>query len=135
MKADGSVDKDVMATAATVIERRVNGLGVSEAIVQVSGENRIIVELPGVKDPEKAIETLRGTGRLEFIDTKGQFLNDGTVVRTSGNPDPKLPQATVDAAAADPNNPVPSIDPVIYQSITDGRDSRYAPGGATRRHG
>lgn len=122
MKADGIVDKEVMSTAATVIERRVNGLGVSEAIVQLSGENRIIVELPGVKDPEKAIETLRGTGRLEFIDTKGQFLNDGTVVRTSGNPDPKLPQATVDAAAADPNNPVPSIDPVIYQSITDGRD-------------
>jgi len=122
MKADGIVDKEVMSTAATVIERRVNGLGVSEAIVQLSGENRIIVELPGVKDPEKAIETLRGTGRLEFIDTKGQFLNDGTVVRTSGNPDPKLPQATIDAAAADPNNPVPSIDPVIYQSITDGRD-------------
>lgn len=121
MVAEGIVDKDIMATAATVIERRVNGLGVSEAIVQLSGENRIIVELPGVRDPEQAIETLRGTGRLEFIDTKGQFLNDGTLVRTSGNPDPKLP--TPDPATpTDPANPQPTMSAEVYQSITDGRD-------------
>lgn len=120
MKADGVVDKELMKTAATVIERRVNGLGVSEAIVQLSGNDRIIVELPGVKDPEKAIETLRGTGRLEFIDTKGQFLNEGTVVRTTGNPDPKLPESST--TVTDTTNPQPSIGPEIYQSITDGRD-------------
>lgn len=120
MKAGGTVDKDLMRTAATVIERRVNGLGVSEAIVQLSGNDRIIVELPGVKDPEKAIETLRGTGRLEFIDTKGQFLNEGTIVRTSGNPEPQLPAATT--TISDTTNPQPTIGPEIYQSITDGRD-------------
>jgi preprotein translocase subunit SecD len=121
MKADGVVDKDIMATAATVIERRVNGIGVSEAIVQLSGKDRIIVELPGVRDPEQAIETLRGTGRLEFIDTKGQFLNEGTIIRTSGNPEPKVPE--VDASKpVDPANPQPTVSPEVYQSITDGRD-------------
>lgn len=120
MKADGSVDQELMRTAATVIERRVNGLGVSEAVVQLSGDDRIIIELPGVKDPEQAIETLRGTGRLEFIDTKGEFLNTGTTVRTTGNPNPNIP--TPDPATADPNNPQPTVSDVVYTSITDGKD-------------
>jgi len=120
MKAEGSVDQELMRTAATVIERRVNGLGVSEAVVQLSGDDRIIIELPGVKDPEQAIETLRGTGRLEFIDTKGEFLNTGTTVRTTGNPNPNIP--TPDPATADPNNPQPTVSDVVYTSITDGKD-------------
>lgn len=54
MKADGFVDQELIQTAATVIERLVNGLGVSEAIVQLSGENYIIVKLPGVKYPRRS---------------------------------------------------------------------------------
>jgi preprotein translocase subunit SecD len=118
MKADELVDQELMQTAATVIERRVNGLGVSEAVVQLSGEDRIIIELPGVKNPEQAIETLRGTGRLEFIDTKGEFLNTGVTVRTTGNPDPKV--APVDSTNSD--TPQPTISDVVYTSITDGSD-------------
>lgn len=121
MKAEGDVDKELMKTAATVIERRVNGLGVSEAIVQLSGTNRIIVELPGVKNPEQAIETLRGTGRLEFIDTKGKFLGEGTIVKTTGNPNPVMP-AVDPNAKVDPANPAPQQDETVYESITDGKD-------------
>lgn len=121
MKADGVNDQELMRTAATVIERRVNGLGVSEAIVQLSGDNRIIVELPGVKNPEQAIETLRGTGRLEFIDTKGAFVAEGTIVKTTGNPNPVLP-AVDPNAPIDPANPAPNPDQTIYESITDGKD-------------
>ena len=121
MKAEGNEDKELMRTAATVIERRVNGLGVSEAIVQLSGANRIIVELPGVKNPEQAIETLRGTGRLEFIDTKGAFLGEGTVVKTTGNPNPAQP-AVDPNAKVDPANPAPKTDDTVYESITDGKD-------------
>jgi preprotein translocase subunit SecD len=87
---DPNVSGETMAVAAQVIERRVNGLGVSEAIVQRSGNDRIIVELPGVTDPEEAIKTLRGTGKLEFIDPQGQFLPSGTVVRTTGSPNPPV---------------------------------------------
>lgn len=85
---------DQIATAAGVIERRVNGLGVSEAVVQRSGNDRIIVELPGVKDPNQAINTIRSAGRLEFIDTGGQYLQEGQIVRTEGNPNPSALQAT-----------------------------------------
>jgi preprotein translocase subunit SecD len=115
-----------METARGVIERRVNGLGVSEAVVQRSGSDRIIVELPGVKDPEQAVETLRGTGRLEFVDTQGQYLQTGQVVRTSGNENPAalLPTATTSPTGTQQTQPAPTIDPSIpiYQSITQGRD-------------
>lgn len=113
--ADPDATADEIATAARVIEQRVNALGVGETVVQQAGNNRIIVELPGVANPEQAIETLRGTGRLEFIDSQGQFLADGTIVRTSSSPNP--PQLAESDTITDPT----ALGP-IYQSITDGAD-------------
>ncbi|MFW0862398.1 MAG: protein translocase subunit SecD [Candidatus Komeilibacteria bacterium] len=49
-----------------VIERRVNAFGVSEPIVQVSGDNRLIVELAGVFDVNEAIKQIGETPLLEF---------------------------------------------------------------------
>ena len=49
--AGKSVDKDVINGTRDTIERRVNGLGVSEPLIQTRGNNQIIVELPGVSDP------------------------------------------------------------------------------------
>src|SRR3989344_2740593 len=49
---------DAMASARDVIERRVNAFGVSEPLVQVSGSNRIIIELPGVKDINEAFSLI-----------------------------------------------------------------------------
>ncbi len=57
---------DAMASARDVIERRVNAFGVSEPVVQVSGQNRIIAELPGVKDINEAIKLIGQTPFLEF---------------------------------------------------------------------
>lgn len=113
------VTADEISTAATVIENRVNALGVGETVVQRAGTDRIIVELPGVDDPEQAVETLRGTGRLEFIDPQGQFLADGTVVRTTGSPDP--PQLRQPLIFTDTAQTQQDQGP-IYTSITDGAD-------------
>jgi preprotein translocase subunit SecD len=107
--------QDEVQTAAGVIERRVNGLGVGETVVQLAGSDRIIVELPGVDNPDQAVETLRGTGRLEFIDSQGQYIPTGTVVRTTGEPNP--PQLGDTSAVTD----TASLGP-IFQSITDGKD-------------
>jgi preprotein translocase subunit SecD len=57
---------DAMNSARDVIERRVNAFGVSEPLVQVSGTNRLIVELPGVKDINEAINLIGQTPFLEF---------------------------------------------------------------------
>lgn len=49
-----------------VVENRINGLGVSEAVVQTAGDNQLIVQLPGVSDPEQAERVLGGTAQLDF---------------------------------------------------------------------
>ncbi len=50
----------------SVVEGRVNGLGVSEPVVQTVGNDQILVQLPGVNDPEEAERVLGGTAQLEF---------------------------------------------------------------------
>jgi preprotein translocase subunit SecD len=78
-----SLDADAMAAAKGIIEQRVNGLGVSEPLIQMQGDRRIIVELPGLKDPDQAIKTFGQTGLLEFIDAGDTVLRPGTIVRTT----------------------------------------------------
>ena len=50
----------------SVVENRVNGLGVSESVVQTVGSDQILVQLPGVNDPQQAERVLGGTAQLEF---------------------------------------------------------------------
>ncbi|MBI5930964.1 MAG: protein translocase subunit SecD [Chloroflexi bacterium] len=57
-----------MQVARDIVERRVNGLGLAETTVQLQGGDRILVELPGVNDREVALQTVQGTGLLEFVD-------------------------------------------------------------------
>ena len=76
------IDSEAIDTAKAIVENRVNGLGVTEPLVQKRGERRIIVELPGIEDPELAIATIQETGLLEFIDAGYTFLAPGTKVET-----------------------------------------------------
>jgi preprotein translocase subunit SecD len=76
-------DADAINAARKIVENRVNGLGVTEPLVQAVGNNRIAVELPGIKDPEQAILTLRQTGLLEFVDVGYVNLQAGDKVETS----------------------------------------------------
>lgn len=57
---------DAMNSARDVIERRVNAFGVSEPVIQISGTDRIIVELPGIQDVNEAIKQIGQTPFLEF---------------------------------------------------------------------
>ena len=63
---DSAARGDAMSSARDVIERRVNGFGVSEPVVQVAGADRLIVELPGIKDINQAIQLIGQTPFLEF---------------------------------------------------------------------
>jgi preprotein translocase subunit SecD len=76
------VEAEKMRTAARIVENRVNGLGVTEALVQQAGEKRIVVELPGVEDPTVAISTIQETGLLEFVDMGSTPLAPGTIITT-----------------------------------------------------
>jgi preprotein translocase subunit SecD len=52
--------------AIAVIEKRINVLGVSEPVIQRLGEDRIVVELPGISETEKAKKLIGQTALLEF---------------------------------------------------------------------
>jgi preprotein translocase subunit SecD len=69
------------------IERRVNGgLGVSEPVIRLQGQDRISVELPGLKNEQDAVALLGQTGKLEIIDTGPNSLSVGTVVQPNQYP-------------------------------------------------
>ena len=67
-KSDGSQPTaDEMSTATSIVQRRVNSLGASEATVQQQGTNSILVQIPGATDADSAVETIGKTGKLEFV--------------------------------------------------------------------
>ena len=66
----------IMNQTKSVLENRVNAMGISEAQVSIEGTDRIRVEMPGVEDAEEAIEQIGRTAQLQF------FLADGTLVMT-----------------------------------------------------
>ena len=61
---------DAMAGAVAVIRNRIDALGVTEPIIQRKGRDQIVVELPGVKDPERAISIIGDTANLEFVEAE-----------------------------------------------------------------
>jgi preprotein translocase subunit SecD len=60
------ITPEVMQGVEAVIQQRINGLGVAEPLVQISGQDRLFVQLPGVADPDRAIALLGDTAQLEF---------------------------------------------------------------------
>ena len=71
---DAAKQDDALAAAEAVIERRVNAFGVGEPLVQLSrsgSTQRIIVELPGIKDIEQAKKVIKETPFLEFREPAG----------------------------------------------------------------
>ncbi len=72
-------DKAV-SQALETIRNRIDQFGVSEPVIQREGINHIVVQLPGIKDPKRAIELIGKTARLEFK------LIDENVNATSATP-------------------------------------------------
>lgn len=85
----GKVTPETIQAAREVIETRINTLGVSEPVVQIDGQNRIIVEIAGAADIDEAREIIGKTAVLEFIDPEGNRVLDGRDVaeaRVAQNP-------------------------------------------------
>ena len=80
---DSSVDvtNENMRGVISIIERRVNALGVSEPIIQRQGNKRVIIELPGIHDQQQAIDTVGKTALLEFEDPMGNVVLDGSYLK------------------------------------------------------
>ena len=83
---DQPLPEDALNSAKIIVEQRVNGLGLAEPTVQLQGERRMIVELPGVKNPDQAIETIRSTGQLEFVNLGGLPVRPDHFINTTNRP-------------------------------------------------
>ncbi|UFS70533.1 protein translocase subunit SecD [Geomonas sp. RF6] len=94
---EAQVRKDrAVAQALETIRNRIDQFGVSEPVIQREGINHIVVQLPGIKDPKRAIELIGKTARLEF----------------------KLVDENVNAATATPGS-VPEDDELLTEKRTD----------------
>ena len=91
-----------LETTKTILEKRVNALGVSEINMQVAPPRRIVAEFPGIDNPEEAIASVKQIGLLEFVDFGSGTLPDGTVIKTDqGNPGNATPATDTTTPAAD----------------------------------
>lgn len=88
-------DKAV-AQALETIRNRIDQFGVSEPIIAREGINHVVVQLPGIKDPKRAIDLIGKTARLEF----------------------KLVDETINAASATPGT-IPEDEEILVEKRTD----------------
>lgn len=65
-KEERELKKTAVAQNMTTLRNRVNELGVAEPVIQQQGDNRIVVQLPGVQDTTRAKEILGTTATLEY---------------------------------------------------------------------
>ncbi|ADU51361.1 protein-export membrane protein SecD [Thermaerobacter marianensis DSM 12885] len=83
-KPGNPVTREKIDDAVEIIRNRVDALGVAEPVIQRQGEDRIVVELAGVKDPQAAIETIGRTARLEFRGPDGSVVVTGDQLVAGG---------------------------------------------------
>lgn len=81
--ATGDELKQKMQEAKAIIDQRVNGLGVTEPSITIEGEDRIRIELPGLKDTQEAFDMIGKTAELQFINSEDEVVVTGKNVKDS----------------------------------------------------
>lgn len=93
-----AVTDDVMDRAELIVRNRVDKLGASEATIQRQGSDSILVQLPGVRNAEDALQVLGSTGQLEFVDVNSiadEAVRNSVLAWDSTDPNrPELPPGT-----------------------------------------
>ncbi len=91
------ITKDDIDKAKAIIENRVNALGVSEPLVQADyNKKRVVIDLAGVTDPDKAVDILKTTAKLTFRDPQGNVVIEGADLKDAkGGQDPANASAYV----------------------------------------
>ncbi len=113
-ESKGAVDdkKGALERALKVVRTRIDQFGVSEPVVQMAGNDRIIVELPGIDDPDRAQAVVQKSAFLEFqITDKSQSLEKAV---------PRIDAVlkTIPASGVASASPVPAAKPDSAGGIT-----------------
>lgn len=144
LEADLPEGRDVaaadMETARTIVENRTNALGVSENVIQLAGERRIVGEFPGAEDADAILDIIQQTGLLEFVDTGDYRPDEGTVIQTdfaAGTAGDTAPPATATPETATPApaaTETSATEPqTVYHTIMTGKDLRSVNVGVDSR--
>ncbi|MCC6299311.1 MAG: protein translocase subunit SecD [Anaerolineales bacterium] len=88
------VTRESMETARDIVENRTNALGVSENLIQVAGDRRIVGEFPGAEDADAILDIIQQTGLLEFVDTGDFTPEEGSILQTDYVPGSTAPPAS-----------------------------------------
>jgi preprotein translocase subunit SecD len=74
------IEQNAVSQGLETIRNRVDQFGVSEPTIQAQGERRILVQLPGIKDADRAIKLIGKTAQLEF-----KLVDESVSVQTALN--------------------------------------------------
>ncbi len=76
-KEGEAITSDTIQKSIGVLRNRIDSLGVKEPSIYPQGNDRIVVEIAGIDDPEKAVDIIKNTAQLEFQDEEGNVLVTG----------------------------------------------------------
>src|SRR5512134_1431396 len=121
------VEAQAMETARSIVENRTNALGVSENVIQLAGDRRIVGEFPGAEDADAILDIIQQTGLMEFVDTGDFRPEEGTILQTdfaSGSAD-QTPATVTPIATTEPSaTETPTTDgtepQTVYHTIMTG---------------
>ncbi|HET6821295.1 MAG TPA: protein translocase subunit SecD [Anaerolineales bacterium] len=110
------VDPQAMETARNIVENRTNALGVSENVIQLAGDRRIVGEFPGAEDADAILDIIQQTGLMEFVDTGDFRPEEGSIIQTDFTGGGAT-EATPTPTDENGTNPQP-----VYHTIMTGRE-------------
>lgn len=140
-KAGQEVTPDTIQKAVGILRDRVDKLGVKETALYPQGDDRVVIEIAGEKDPEAAVDILKNTAQLEFWDENGvvmvtgknlkdaqaRVLQGGEGAEVLLDFDKEGAKLFAEATSANVNKPLlivldgePISTPVVSEPITDG---------------
>ncbi len=128
--ATTNINPSDMNIAQQIVSNRVNALGVSEPVVQQAGSRRIVVELPGATDTEKALALIKQTGLLEFVDMTALTNAEaaslmGKKINTDWTPGGSQPSPAITPSAT-PSSTITSTLPLVtgptFHTVMTGAD-------------
>jgi preprotein translocase subunit SecD len=105
------INRQIQGQVMQVIDARINGLGVSEPQISTVGNDRILVELPNVKNPDEAVRALKDVAKLDY-----KIIPQAVYARAQS--DKKY--------ADDPNGAYKDSGPIVY-SGADIKSAASAP--------
>jgi len=113
------VTRDAMDTARNIVENRTNALGVSENVIQIAGDRRIVGEFPGAENADAILDIIQQTGLLEFVDTGDFTPEEGSTLVTDFQ--------------TGSTSPTPADNATVYHTVMTGKDLRSVNVGVDSR--